>query len=91
MTRRLLTGEAWTVLEMDVRGILTEHGVPGEFWLVHDLLVAFRIALEAEDLVRMGSVQEHFRLFPVKLPGGGAMRPLDPGSSLITGDRPPPG
>ena len=59
-----LSNDRWVALENDIRTTLGVYGVDDGLWLVHDLLVAFRLCLTASNLVDWKTVRNYYRLFP---------------------------
>jgi len=62
-----LGNDRWVVLESDIRTTLQVYGVEDHLWLVHDILVAFRLCLTASGLVRWDTAKKYYRLYPQHL------------------------
>lgn len=63
----VLTNEQWIDLETDIRRVLDDHHVDETLWLVHDLLVACRCALDDANLTTYDRAAAYYRAYPEKL------------------------
>lgn len=59
-----LGNDRWVVLENDIRVTLQTYGVNDQLWLVHDILVAFRLCLTASSLVKWDTAKKYYQAYP---------------------------
>lgn len=59
-----LGNDRWVVLENDIRATLQLYGVADELWLVHDIMVAFRLCLTAAGLVKWETAKKYYQQYP---------------------------
>lgn len=75
-----LPNDRWETLENDIRTTLLNYNVDDQLWLVHDLLVNFRLCLTVSGLVTFDTATNYFRMFPERL------EPHDATDNEITSD-----
>lgn len=63
----VVSDHRWVILEAELRSVLDDHDVDPALWLVHDLLVAIREAVTAENLTTYKIARKYYNAFPAAL------------------------
>ena len=67
VTKNVMSNHRWVVLETELHSILRDNDVDPGLWLVHDLLVAIREAIDDENLTTYELARRYFKAFPSAL------------------------